>query len=440
MALHLTINQQRVSFFFYQLFLVLYQAGIRIISPWNPKARRWLAGRKDQWPQLESAIRKKQPASENSQQTLWMHCASLGEFEQGRPVLENIKTRYPDLRVVITFFSPSGYEIRKNYSGADHVFYLPMDSRPHAKRFISLVKPTLVLWIKYDYWFFYLDELNTRKIPVLLISAVFRTGQPFFRWYGKLHRHMLHCFTQLFVQNEESASLLAGIGIAENVAISGDTRFDRVIEIANRSEPIPSIEKFCGNFPVIVAGSTWEEDEEELDHFANTHPELRFILAPHEIDADHLRDIRRLFKHAVLYSAWEQHQQLSPFENPPNTLIIDNIGMLAKLYRYATIAYVGGGFGDDGVHNVLEPAVYGKPVVFGPVIEKFAEAVDLVECGGGIVVDSALEVESQFNRLLKNENERTETGKAASDYVQTKKGATAKIVQYIQENRLLTTW
>lgn len=391
---------------------------------------------------------------------IWMHCSSLGEFEQGRPVLEELRRRTPGCRIVLSFFSPSGYITRKDYKGADHVLYLPLDSPGNARQFIDLVKPGIVLWVKYDYWYYFLAELKKRKIPVLLISGIFREDQPFFRWYGRLHRYMLECFTHLFVQTEASRILLGKLRLTENVSVSGDTRFDRVIEIAAAAEPLPLIEAFCGQRPVIVAGSTWEEDEEELDHYANAHPDIRFILAPHEISEARLQEVERLFRNSVRYSVWEERAAAGASGRgasdraasggksasaagrgawpEPNVLIIDNIGMLSRLYRYATITYVGGGFGDDGVHNVLEAAVYGKPVVFGPVIEKYIEAVELTESGGGLIIDSALEAEKVFNRLLQNPEECRETGEASVRYVHSKKGATGRIVRYIHENRLLT--
>ena len=376
-----------------------------------------------------------------------MHCASLGEFEQGRPVIEALRDQYPDITVIITFFSPSGYEIRKDYGGADHVFYLPMDSSVHARRFIDLVNPNLVLWIKYDYWYYYLRELRKRKIPALLISPLFRSDQPFFKWYGNIHRLMLDSFHAFFVQNELSRQLLETIGISHSVIVSGDTRFDRVTDIANAVEPMPVVEAFCDGHTVIVAGSTWEEDEEELDHYANTHTDIRFVIAPHEIEEDHLRDMERLFRHSVRYSVLEKQignkkaAGYAIFEHlqTTNVLIIDNIGMLARLYAYGKICYVGGGFGDDGVHNVLEAAVYGKPVVTGPVIEKFVEVMELAEAGGVIIIDNALEAESVFSRLLDNEEEYAFHGQAARDYVYARRGATERIVHYIQENRLLTS-
>jgi 3-deoxy-D-manno-octulosonic-acid transferase len=501
-----------VSIIFYHIFLWFYRLGIRLVAPWNPKAKRWLEGRREIFGKIRDAVAASaevgagavvsagvggasvaEGAETNSAEVgagaragvsagaraagvagtgrgdgartpvIWMHCASLGEFEQGRPVLEAVRGLRPGCTIWVTFFSPSGYELRQNYEGADHVFYLPLDSRSHARQFIGLVKPTLVLWVKYDYWYYYLVELKKRNIPTLLISGVFRPDQPFFRWYGRLHRYMLECFTYLFVQTENSKKLLGRLGISDNVSISGDTRFDRVIEIAQGAALLPAVGSFCGDHTVIVAGSTWEEDEEELDHYANTHPEIRFIIAPHEILEERLREVESLFRHTVRYSVWEREhggpgpeagarpqaagevidgkkkgtRQRAGSDPAPNVLIIDNVGMLSRLYQYATIAYVGGGFGDDGVHNVLEAAVYGKPVVFGPVIEKYIEAVELTECGGGIVIDSALEAESVFNRLLNDPEEYRQTGEASRNYVHSKKGATRKIVDYISEKGLL---
>ena len=434
-----------MSIIFYHVFLWLYKTGIRLIAPWNRKARAWKEGRKGLFARMSAEL----GAGGGNGPIIWMHCSSLGEFEQGRPVLEGLRREAPGCRIILSFFSPSGYEAKKDYPGADHIFYLPLDSRQHARRFIDLVKPTLVLWVKYDYWYYFLVELKRRNIPLLLISGVFRADQPFFRWYGRLHRYMLECFTYLFVQTESSAKLLSTLGLSENVRVSGDTRFDRVIEIAQGGEPLPAIGQFCGDqAAVIVAGSTWEEDEEELDHYANTHPEIRMLIAPHEIDEERLREVEKLFRYSIRYSQWERNLSTNagavriggaePAGWPqPNVLIIDNIGMLSRLYKYATIAYVGGGFGDDGVHNVLEAAVYGKPVVYGPVIEKYAEAVELTDCGGGIVIDSALEAESVFNRLLNDPEECRETGEASRNYVYSKKGATEGIIGYITMKKLL---
>jgi len=425
-----------VSIIFYHVFLWVYRLGIGMIAPWNKKAKSWLEGRKGLFSRMQSALEK--TLDSENHPTIWMHCSSLGEFEQGRPVIERLRIQSPHCRIIVSFFSPSGYEARKNYKGADHIFYLPLDSRKNARTFIDLIKPDLVIWIKYDYWYYFLVELKKREIPTLLVSGVFRPGQPFFKWWGRLHRYMLECFTHLFVQTETSRQLLEGLGFTGNVSIGGDTRFDRVIEIAESRETLPAIETFCQGRTVIVAGSTWEEDEEELDHFANTHPDIRFIIAPHQVEETRLKEVERLFRNKVRYSDWIKGTPPLPGRQAPNVLIIDNIGMLSRLYQYATITYVGGGFGDDGVHNVLEAAVYGRPVVFGPVIEKYIEAVELVDCGGGIVIDSALEAESVFRRLLADEEEYRDICQASRSYVYSKRGATDQIVNYIQEKRLFT--
>lgn len=424
-----------LSKFLYNLFLLLYSIGIRVAAIANPKAGKWISGRRDIFTKINEQL------TTNNGQPIWMHCASLGEFEQGRPLLEELKATNPGQKIVLTFFSPSGYEVMKDYKGADHIFYLPMDSMLHAKRFLDAVDPALVLWVKYEYWFYYLSALKKRNIPILLVSGIFRKNQPFFKWYGAIWRQMLESFTHFFVQNNESQELLATLGFTDNVSLNGDTRFDRVLEIAGHFTPVPHIEEFCGNDMVIVAGSTWEEDEIELLHFVNVHKNVKFIIAPHEIDKANLKDVKAEFPHSVFYSELMNGQPTTGNGQPaaPNILIIDNIGMLSRLYKYATVAYVGGGYGVDGVHNVLEAAVYGKPVVFGPVYEKFDEAVGLVHAGGAVSIDGGpVKLETIFNRLLHDEGERNERGAAARKLVYANAGASKKIIQFIQEKRLLT--
>jgi 3-deoxy-D-manno-octulosonic-acid transferase len=414
----------------YHLFIYSYAIGARLIAYWNPKARQWLTGRKI-FPSIEC----------NQQQTIWLHCASLGEFEQGRPLLEKIKEAYPQQKIVLTFFSPSGYETMKHYKGADYIFYLPMDSKANARKFIKAINPSLVLWVKYEFWFYYLTELKASNIPVLMVSGLFRQSQPFFKWYGAIWRQMLASFTHFFLQNEASIELLKTIGISQQVSIAGDTRFDRVIEIAAQFQPIPLIAAFCGNSKVLVAGSTWEEDEEELVHFVRKNPDIKFILAPHEIDEDNLKSVKKEFSGAIFFSEWKAMQEQTSNNTEPtigNVLIIDNIGMLSRLYYYADITYVGGGFDDGGIHNVLEPAVFGKPVIFGPVYQKFSEAVDMVDCGAGISIETALELEDVLIQLWSNENLLHQKSEAAKKYVYSNAGATAKVMHFIQENRLLT--
>lgn len=362
-----------------------------------------------------------------------MHCASLGEFEQGRPLLEKIKQDFSSYKIIITFFSPSGYEIRKNYMGADAIFYLPMDDPINSEKFIDIIKPTLVLWIKYEYWYHYLITLKKSNIPVLLVSGIFREEQPFFKWYGKMWKKMIYSYRHLFVQDEKSR-LLVQHYLQEKVTANGDTRFDRVIDIAENSDALPEIKKFCSNNNVIVAGSTWEEDEKILIHFIHAHPEIKFIIAPHETDKAHLSDMKKEIKSGVFYSQLNDIEKVA--ENS-NVLIIDNIGMLSRLYKYATITYVGGGFNASGIHNILEAAVYGRPVIFGPVYEKFIEATGLVECGGAFSIKNALQLEALLNDLLSDNEKLAFSSNAAKDYVYHNRGATGRIMNYITENRLL---
>lgn len=415
--------------FFYNTFLLLYRLILMVISPWNVKARLWLHGRRSIFEKISNDF------AGNTTPVIWMHCASLGEFEQGRPLLEAMRTQYPNHKIALSFFSPSGYEVQKNYKGADIVFYMPMDGKSNAKQLLGIIKPVLVLWVKYEYWYYYLNQIKQQNIALLLVSGIFRPGQVFFKWYGSLHKKMLSFFTYLFVQNETSKQLLQTIGVEKNVSICGDTRFDRVITIAEAFEEKLLIEQFINGEPTIVAGSTWPEDVEEFNHFAKNHPYIKLIIAPHEIDEESLADTENLFKNTIRYSTLSSTKNI---DGAANVLIIDNIGMLSTLYYYATIAYIGGGFGGDGVHNVLEAAVYGKPIVFGPEYDKFQEAVDLVDAGGAFSVDNALELEEVLNNLLTNKTEADMAGNASKNYVYKSKGATQKIMQHIQENRLLT--
>lgn len=362
-----------------------------------------------------------------------MHCASLGEFEQGRPIIEKLKYNYPSHKILLTFFSPSGYEIRKNYSGADGIFYLPLDGKVSAEKFISIVNPVLVVWVKYEYWFYYLTLLKQKNIPVILVSAIFRESQPFFKWYGGLWKKILQSFENIFVQNEDSVSLLKTIDLAGNVTVTGDTRFDRVVDIATVKLPLPSqIAHFCIDKKVIVAGSTWQEDEEEIVHYAKMHGDIKFIIAPHEIDKERLDDIKKLFPNAVFYS------EFIAGKHEAQTIIIDNIGMLSKLYQLATVAYIGGGFNDSGIHNILEAAVYGKPIIFGPAYEKFVEANDLINREGAFSIENALELEALLDKFFSNDEFLKNASRICKDYVYENRGATNKIMEYIYANRLLT--
>ena len=421
----------------YTFYVWLYKTGMKLVSPWNPAAKSWLAGRKQLLIRLRTALEG------NARPLVWMHCDSVGEFEQGQPLIEKLKSVYPGHRFLITFSNSLGYEAKRKEAAASDVFYLPDDSSANARAFLDISRPCLALFVKYRHGFFYLQELKKREVPALLVCGDFPEGPAFSKWYGWAACRMLSCFSHLFVQTAASRDKLAAFLDPGLINIGGDTRFDRVVDIAAHLEPITVMEAFCPpGCPVIVAGSTWEEDEEQLDHYANSHPEIKFILAPYKWDQERIRTLKKMFRRAVCFSEWEAGA--APVngtgnQHAPNVLIIDHFGLLARLYRYASLCYVGGGFVDEGVHNVLEAAVYGKPVVFGPVIEDYHEAMALVDCGGGLVVDSALEVEDTFNRLLTSPEEYYACCRAAREYVLSNQGATAKIIGYIQEKRLLTS-
>jgi 3-deoxy-D-manno-octulosonic-acid transferase len=406
----------------YNIFIQLYSLTAKLLSFNNKKAKLWIEGRVHIFSELTKAF------NNNTSPVIWMHCASLGEFEQGRPIIEKFIVQNSKFKVLITFFSPSGFEVQKSYTGANWIFYLPIDTAKNAKQFYEVVKPKLILFVKYEFWYHYISEAKARNIPLLLVSGIFREKQPFFKWYGKLYREMLNNFTYLFVQNQESFSLLKTIHQSNNIAVCGDTRFDRVIEIASQTKSFQNIENFISNATVIVAGSTWTEDDEELDHYANTHPEIKFIIAPHNVGSDRLTECLKLYKHSVLYS------KIATATNDTNVLIIDNIGMLSTLYKYATICFVGGGFGGDGVHNVLEAAVYKKPILFGPEYEKYIEAIELIDANGAVSIDDALQLEQTLNRFINDETKTLETGLNAGNYVKNNSGATQEIVSYILSN------
>jgi 3-deoxy-D-manno-octulosonic-acid transferase len=411
-------------------------------SLFHPKASKWVKGRKGLFKKLEQAIPPGEPI-------IWVHCASLGEFEQGRPVMEKLKELGTGHKILLTFFSPSGYEAQKKYPGADWVFYLPMDGPRTAKRFLEIVHPSLVIFVKYEFWYYYLKKIKYRNIPLLLISALFRQDMSFFKWYGKLQRKMLSRFDHLFVQDRGSKQLVDAIGLSAICSVSGDTRFDRVIEIAASAAPIPVIEKFIGDSKTVIAGSTWLEDEEVLQKAFTTVQDssLKLIIAPHEINEKHLSSLKELFPKSILYSAFNASLPfaVTPADSDPvpSCLIIDNIGMLSRLYRYATITYVGGGLKVSGVHNVLEAAVYHRPVLFGPYYHKYKEATGLVQAGGGLPFydekKDGVMLRELIEALLINREEYEQRSQAAGNFVQSNKGATKRIIQFIQEKRLLTS-
>lgn len=432
----------------YKIGIYFFALGVRITSLWNVKARLWIQGRR-QWQQvLQQKIKnlstspKGREFEATSQQEkninapIWIHCASLGEFEQGRPIIEAIKLKYPTTQIILTFFSPSGYEVQKNYAQADMVMYLPLDTSSNAKKFIQIIQPQLAIFIKYEFWYECLKMLAQQKIPTLLVSAIFQQRHVFFKWYGGFYRYMLGMFKHVFVQNESSLQLLQSIHI-HNASIAGDTRFDRVSHIASSVLDLPIIEKFCANRKVIVAGSTWPTDETMLiqaaQHIANT----AWIIVPHELHLSHIQNLQTQLSNSVLYSTVSNNKNIDP--TTYTHLIIDNVGMLSSIYRYATIVYVGGGFGKAGIHNILEPAAHGKPVIFGPVFHQFMEADAILKAGGAMSIRDTAEFVFIINHLLDNTNYLDVVGKKAGTYVQHNKGATAHVLRYIEEKHLLTS-
>jgi len=356
----------------------------------------------------------------------WMHCASLGEFEQGRPVLEALKGKYPDCQIILSFFSPSGYTIRKNYEGADLVCYLPMDGPGNASRFLDLVQPTQVLFVKYEFWYFYLHEIAKRRISVILVSGSFRAGQAFFKPWGGFFRNLLSFFSILTVQDQESQKLLETEGI--NSILTGDTRYDRVLQIAENTCQLPLIEVFKGVEKLVIAGSTYGEDEQILHSCMDLfQKDWKLILVPHEIGQAHLEQISSLFGSAAcFYSKYEPG-------STARVLIIDNMGMLSDIYRYGAIATIGGGFSKSGIHNILEPAVFGLPVIFGPYYQKFSEAVLMVKAAYAFPVNDAPAYKMQLQFLMENDQKRLELGQQIRSFVQNNAGATSKILKLVDD-------
>jgi 3-deoxy-D-manno-octulosonic-acid transferase len=405
--------------FIYNFIIYSYHLLIRVSVLFKPKARQWVAGRKDVFERLASQV-------DTSKPVVWFHCASLGEFEQGRPLIEEFAKAFPEYKILLTFFSPSGYEVRKNYTGADYIFYLPIDTRANARKFIKICQPKIVFFIKYEYWFNYLIELKNKRIPVIGVSSIFRPGQRFFKPWGKWQLSMLRSFDHFFVQNVASAQLLEKAGISQ-FTLSGDTRFDRVAEIAGKAKAFPVIEKFKGDSKVFIAGSTWPADEELLVALIQQEPKkLKFIIAPHEVNPDRIEALmKRLPADSLRFS------QLSA-ENASLTrlLVIDNIGILSHLYQYSSLALIGGGFG-VGIHNILEAATFGQPVIFGPNYQKFQEARELIQRKGAFSVRSKNEFLQIVQTLLADEKLLQKTSKICNDYVIEKKGATRKIIEYV---------
>lgn len=400
----------------------LYALGARAFALRNAKAARMVNGQKHTMERLREALRP-------GKKYVWVHAASLGEFEQGRPLIERLRREKPECGVVLTFFSPSGYDVRCNYAGADVVCYLPFDTPRRAKKFLDAVNPVMAVFVKYEFWGNYLKELKRRDIPTYIISAIFRPTQPFFKWWGGMFRGMLGCYKTIFVQDERSAQLLEKIGVPTKVVVTGDTRFDRVTDILNTTVEMPEVEKFSANAPLtIVFGSSWEQDEELYVPWLKAHPEVKAIVAPHEFDAARLEMLRHI-------GAGEGVMLSELVANPEGrkdaqVLVVDCFGKLSSLYRYGQVAYVGGGFG-DGIHNVNEAAVYGIPVLFGPKHKKFKEATDLIACGGGFSFESRVELEKLLDTMLHDAGKRKAAGEKAGKYIKRNLGATDKAFREI---------
>ena len=409
-------------FFLYNLLIHLSTGLVKLLGLFNPKMALFVNGRKEVFDILQQTV-------STSDHTIWFHAASLGEYEQGLPVMEMVKAKFPNHKIVLTFFSPSGYEVRKNNSIADVTVYLPLDTAANAKQFLKLVHPELVFIIKYEYWPNYLKELRKRKTKTYLISGIFRENQVFFKWYGGFYREALKTFEHFFVQNEKSKKLLESLDY-HNVTVSGDTRFDRVAGILERDNTLEFVSKFKTDSQLIVVGSSWPKDEEYLLEFINNAPAFaKFIIAPHNIKEEQiLAFAERIKVPTILYSKMGT-ADLSKFK----VLIVDTVGLLTKIYSYADIAYVGGGFGNPGIHNILEPATFGIPIVIGANVSHFAEAVEIIDLQAAISITNAAELHQTLRKLLDDLELRKTLGNKSSHYVQQNKGATEAILKYLSK-------
>ncbi|WP_406845229.1 3-deoxy-D-manno-octulosonic acid transferase [Flavobacterium soyae] len=408
--------------FLYNLAVSLAAFFLKIVALFSPKIKLFVEGRKNVFSILEEKINP-------NDKTIWFHSASLGEYEQGLPVIEKIKEKYPSHKIIVTFFSPSGYEVRKNNTAADVTVYLPLDTKRNAKRFLKLVHPEFAFFIKYEFWLNYLKELEKNKTPAYLISGIFRDSQMFFKWYGGFYRKALKAFTYFFVQNESSKQKIEAIGF-KNVVVSGDTRFDRVAAILERDNSLDYIKNFKNNQQTIVIGSSWPKDEVLIAEYINQAPEnVKFIIAPHNIKTDQITNLKsQITKSTVLFSE-KENKNLSDY----NVFIIDTIGLLTKIYSYGTIAYVGGGFGNPGIHNILEPAAFGIPIVIGPNYSNFAEAVSLVGLGGCMTITNVSELKEILNRLLTDKTFLKEKSQICESFIQDNKGASNTIMNIVSQ-------
>ena len=409
-------------YFLYNIIVNSANVILKIVAIFNKKIHLFIEGRKDVFKKLESHF------SVNDA-VIWFHCASLGEFEQGRPIIEKTKSQYPNYKILVTFFSPSGYEIRKDYATADLVTYLPFDTKKNVKKFLEIVNPQLAIFVKYEFWPNLLKELQVKDVKTVLVSGIFRKNQSFFKSYGGWMKKSLKTFDHFFVQNQQSKDLLKEIGF-ENVTISGDTRFDRVYDITKQDNNLEFVKQFIDNKTTLIAGSTWPKDEELLVNYINTKAgaNQKFIIAPHNIHGNEIEKLKRsVLKETVLYSEIDG-EDLSTFQ----VLIIDTIGLLSKVYKHANIAYVGGGFG-AGIHNLLEPATFGIPIIIGPNYHKFKEAKELIDGEACIVITNSSELNNELTMLFTNVNTRINKGNVARNYVLDNTGATFIIIDYIDK-------
>jgi 3-deoxy-D-manno-octulosonic-acid transferase len=412
-------------YFLYNTVIVIVQFLLKIVALFNKKINLFVEGRKDTFNKIQKAISK-------NDEVIWFHCASLGEFEQGRPIIEKLKVENPTKKLIVTFFSPSGYQVRKNYNVADVVCYLPLDTQKNAKIFLNLVNPELAVFVKYEFWPNILRELKIRKIETLLVSGIFRKNQIFFKNYGFWMRKSLQAFSHFFVQDENSKKLLNEINFT-NITVSGDTRFDRVFEITKQNNTLAFIEEFKDNKKTLVAGSTWKEDENMLVNYINNEAsnEEKFIIAPHNINPQDIQKLKNeIIKPVALYSEMKA-KSLKDFQ----VFIIDTVGILTKIYSYATIAYVGGGFTKTGVHNVLEPATFGVPILIGPNYNKFKEAMELVDNESCFVVENSEKLSLYLKKLFLQKEKRELAGNTAKNYIEERTGATNKILKYLKDER-----
>ena len=408
----------------YNLIIYLYLLGVAVYSRFNEKVRKMWRGERAAFKHMKEKV-------DPEAQYVWFHAASLGEFEQGRPLMERLRHEHPEYKILLTFFSPSGYEVRKDYKGADIICYLPLDTPVNAIRFLRLVRPVMAFYIKYEFWYNYLHILKHRKVPVYSVSSIFRPDQVFFKWYGRQYGRVLNCFTHFFVQNEISKELLAKIGITD-VTVVGDTRFDRVLQIKEAAKKLPIVESFVQDAKVFVAGSSWQPDEEIFIKYFNDHRDWKLIIAPHVIGEDHLKQIEKQLegRKVIRYTAAEKSLTSHPLSlTSYEVLIIDCFGLLSSIYHYGQVAYVGGGFG-VGIHNLLEAAVWDVPVFFGPNNQKFQEAQGLKK-SGGFEINNDEEFAAQMDRFAADAAYLEEQGQKAGQFVQSLAGATDKVLAAI---------